>query len=45
MLALFGGGKERSERQFSTLLAAAGFRLERMVATAGPLVVIEAAPV
>ncbi|KAI8475395.1 MAG: O-methyltransferase-domain-containing protein [Monoraphidium minutum] len=45
MLALFGGGKERDEGQFRRLLAAAGFALARAVRTAGPLLVLEAAPV
>ncbi len=45
MLALFGGGRERSEGQFRALLAAAGFRLVRVVPTSGLLCVLEAAPV
>jgi hypothetical protein len=44
MLALFGGGRERSVGAFRALLAAAGWRLARVSATKGPLVVLEAEP-
>jgi hypothetical protein len=41
MLTLFGG-RERTEAEFRGLLAEAGFRMERMIPTRGPLGVIEA---
>jgi hypothetical protein len=44
MLALFAG-KERSEKEFRALLAANGFRLERMVPSKTLLTVLEARPV
>ncbi len=43
-LMLLVGGKERTEEQYAELLAAAGFRLERVVQTAAPISVIEARP-
>jgi hypothetical protein len=39
------GGIERTEAQYGQLLARAGFRLERVVATRSPFSVIEASPV
>ncbi|WP_406694863.1 methyltransferase [Singulisphaera sp. Ch08] len=36
------GGRERTEEEFRTLLAAAGFRLTRVIATPSPVSVIEA---
>lgn len=42
MLANFGGGRERDERQFAALLAAAGWRFERVWPAAGLLCVVEA---
>jgi hypothetical protein len=41
MLAI-AGGKERTSSEYSNLLARAGFRLERVVETAGPLSIVEA---
>jgi hypothetical protein len=41
MLAL-PGGKERTQKEFAELFAAAGFRLTRVVPTASPLSVVEA---
>jgi hypothetical protein len=41
MLAI-AGGKERTSSEYSNLLAHAGFRLERVVETAGPLSIVEA---
>jgi O-methyltransferase domain len=35
------GGRERSEAEYAALLDAAGFRLERVVATASPMSVLE----
>lgn len=43
MVALHG--KERTRAQWSDLLRRAGFRLDRVVDTAGPVAVIEAVPV
>jgi hypothetical protein len=42
MLVMTDGGKERTERQFRELLAAAGLKLTRIVRTAAPVCVIEA---
>jgi SAM-dependent methyltransferase len=39
------GGNERSESEYRDLLAAAGFRLDRVVETKSPFSVIEASPV
>ncbi|MER6983451.1 methyltransferase [Streptomyces carpinensis] len=41
-LMLLVGGKERTAAQYSKLLAQAGFRLERVVQTAGAISVVEA---
>jgi hypothetical protein len=38
------GGQERTEAEYATLLAAAGFRLTAVTATASDVVVIEAIP-
>jgi hypothetical protein len=35
-------GRERTAPEFADLLAAAGFRLDRVLATAGPMSVLEA---
>jgi hypothetical protein len=43
-MMVFVGGKERTEREFAELLAAGGFRLERVVQTASPLALLEASP-
>jgi hypothetical protein len=42
MLSCTEGGKERTEKEFAELFAAAGLRLERIVATQNPVCVIEA---
>jgi hypothetical protein len=42
MLVMTDGGKERTERQFRELLAAAGLKLTRIVRTSAPVCVIEA---
>ncbi|AJE85530.1 MULTISPECIES: methyltransferase [Streptomyces] len=44
-LMLLVGGKERSEKQYAEVLAAGGFRLEKITETAAPISVIEARPV
>jgi hypothetical protein len=41
-MLLMPGGRERTEEEFRTLLARAGFELTRIVPTAAPLGVIEA---
>lgn len=41
---LLVGGKERTQEQYAELLAAAGFRLERVVQTAAPISIVEARP-
>ena len=38
------GGRERTRAEFGMLLAAAGFRLERVVPTAAPVSLVEATP-
>jgi hypothetical protein len=38
------GGRERSEDQFARLFEASGFRLQRVVRTAGPMSILESAP-
>jgi hypothetical protein len=43
MLA-FPGGRERTEEEFRSLFARAGFELSRVVAAASPLSVVEARP-
>jgi len=45
MIAITEGGRERNADEFAALLAAAGFRLSRIVPTAAPTSVIEALPV
>lgn len=44
MLMTNHGGKERTEKEYRTLLAAAGFSLERVVATSTPWSLVEARP-
>ena len=39
------GGKERTEREFQGLLAAAGFKLLRVIPTELPTSIVEAEPV
>ena len=43
-MLLLPGGKERSQAEFSALLAGAGFALTRVVPTKSPLSVVEAVP-
>ena len=38
------GGEERTEAEYATLLDKAGFRLTRVVPTASPVSIVEAAP-
>jgi hypothetical protein len=42
MLLLFGGGRERTAEEFTTLLQATGFRLSKIVRSLSPASVIEA---
>lgn len=44
MMAMFGGARERTEAEFRALLALAGFDLLRVIATASPVSILEAAP-
>jgi hypothetical protein len=39
------GGRERTEAEYAKLMSAAGFRLTRVVPTAGPVSIVEAVPV
>ena len=41
-MLVIAGGKERTRSGYSNLLARAGFRLDRVVETAGPLSIVEA---
>jgi hypothetical protein len=43
-MLIFVGGRERTERQFGTLLDRAGFRLTRVVPTVSTLSLVEAVP-
>lgn len=43
-MLVVAGGRERSEREYRALLEAAGFALERVIGTASPLCLLEAAP-
>lgn len=43
-IMLFTGGRERTEKQFATLLARAGFDLARVIPTASTLSLLEARP-
>jgi hypothetical protein len=42
MLVMTNGGRERNEREWTDLLAGAGFKLKRVIPTRSPLPVIEA---
>ncbi len=44
MMAMFGSARERTEAEFRALLAAAGFDLLRVIGTASPVSILEAAP-
>lgn len=41
-MLVVAGGKERTRSEYAKLLARAGFQLERVVETAGPLSIVEA---
>jgi hypothetical protein len=43
-MLLLTGGMERTEKQYAELLEREGFRLNRIIATAAPVSVIEAVP-
>ena len=43
-MLVLAGAQERSHKQWTDLLLRGGFRLQRVVQTAGPLCVIEAVP-
>ena len=45
MLVMTPGGRERTEREFRALLAAAAFALRATLPTASPFHILEAAPV
>jgi O-methyltransferase len=45
MLVLTPGGRERTEAEFRSMLASAGFALKQIVPTAAPVSIIEASPV
>ena len=45
VMMLFSGGKERTEKEFSALFAASGWRLNRIISTASPLSIIEGVPI
>ena len=45
MLVQAPGGKERTEEEFRDLLAASGFKLERVIPTSTPMCIVEAVPV
>jgi hypothetical protein len=42
MMAMFGSARERTEREFSGLLAEAGFALRRVIPTGSPVSILEA---
>ena len=43
MMAMFGGGRERTQAEFEELLRAAGFAATRLIPTSSPVSIIEAA--
>jgi hypothetical protein len=43
MMAMFGSARERTEAEFRVLLTPAGFELLRVIATASPVFILEAA--
>jgi len=45
MLAMTTGGRERTRAEYERLYAAAGFRLENVMPTAGPTMILQGAPV
>jgi hypothetical protein len=44
MLVLTPGGRERTEREFRSLLGEAGLELRAAIVTASPFVILEAVP-
>ena len=44
-MVVMGGGRERSEAEYRSLLHSTGFELLRVVPTAGPLSLLESRPV
>jgi hypothetical protein len=44
LMLLVAGGRERNEAEHRALLNAAGFQLERVIATESPASILEAAP-
>jgi hypothetical protein len=45
MMAMFGHARERSEAEFRSLLDRSGFSLRRVIPTASPVCIVEAAPI
>jgi len=45
MMAMFGHAHQRTEAEFRGLFAASGFTLRRVIATASPVSIVEAAPI
>jgi hypothetical protein len=45
VMMLFTGGRERTEKEFSALFAASGWRLNKVIPTASPLSIVEGVPV
>jgi O-methyltransferase domain len=43
-MLIFPGGRERSEKQFRELFAAAGWQLSRIIPTAAPESIVEGVP-
>jgi hypothetical protein len=44
LMLVYAGGRERTEPEYRTLLASAGFSLDRVIATSGPVSILEALP-
>jgi hypothetical protein len=45
LMLVYAGGRERTESEYRDLLAAAGFKLNRVIPTACPVSIVEAVPV
>jgi O-methyltransferase len=45
LMAMFGRARQRNEAEFRTLFNQSGFELSRIIPTASPLAIIEAAPI
>ncbi len=43
-MLVHAGGRERTAREYGDLLARAGFRMKRVIATPGPMSIVEAVP-